>query len=769
MVNAILLRPLPFPEPDRLAMIWNRATDTQSLTVVSMLDYLEWKARSHSFATIGALRNNPLNISGLAGDAEQVPGLEVTAEFFTALGISPILGRTIQTGEDVQGARRVVVLSYGFWQRRLGGAPDVVGKHLLIGGRSVEIVGVMPARFAFRGLQADLFVPLAVGGPAAPLDGGHGYRIVARLKPQVAIEAARSEMDSIAAQLARERPATNARWGVSVVSLKEQTVGDIRPAVLMLFGAVIGILLIACANVANLFGMRAQARGREMSVRLALGAGRWQLTQQLLAESLLIALIGGSLGLLLAWMGVPLIIALLPPSFPLPHASDITLDRWVLAWTLGVSVGAGLLFGLWPALQASRGNLSESLHAGPRSTYTGARVRAMLVVTEVTLTVIIVIAAGLMVRSLVLLTSVNPGFRPEHVLVMRMLLMPSKYADPGRRVAVIDTIVDRVRALPQVTSASSIHLLPLSGALSGTPYYRLDRPVPPEGTAPAVTVSVVSPGYFMTMGIPMIEGRDFTRSDGLPTPGVAVINQALAAQVFPGEDPIGKRLFVSWGGAFYGRTGPPEFEIVGIVGSTHDEGLHVTPKPCVYLSHDQEPNLWASLVVRTTGDPLAIASSVRQAIRAVDPDQGVSHIESMETMVADSIAQPRIQTLLIGSFGLLALILACVGLYGVLAYSVQHRRREMGVRMAIGATARANLRLVIGEGLRLTLIGIGLGVIGAAWVTRYLRTLLYEVRPADPIVYALVPVAVVIIAILACAIPARRAMLVDPAIVLRDE
>jgi len=766
VVNGVVLRPLAFPDPERLVVVWESSPLGNRTNTVQVQNYLDWRARNRSFEHIALVQQIPLNLVGPAG-AEQLPGLLVTGEFFDALGVPSALGRPIGRGEDVAGAASVVVLGYGIWQRWYGGSPDVIGRKVAVNGNDLEVVGVMPPGFVLPGNRADVFVAYQID-PAGAARSGRSASTIARLRPGVTFEAAQAEMTAIAAQTERERPETNTRWGATVVPLREQAIGQVRRGLLVLFAAVVCVLLIACANIASLLIMRASARTREMTVRMALGAGRWRLVQQLVVESLLLAAIGGGLGLLLARAGVPAIIAMFPANFPLPRAEEIRVDRSALVWTAAVSIGAGLFFGLLPGLQAGRRSLVEALRAGGRVASAGRRVRSVLVVAEVTLAVVLVVAAGLLIRSLAHLYAVDPGFRAERVLTLRMLIVPSKYSDAERRGALLQQMLDRVRQVPGVTSAGAIHFLPLSGLDSGTGYRRLDRPEPPPGQGESVGVSVITPGYFRTMGIPLRAGRDLDERDGFRAPRVAVVNEALVRQAFPGEEPLGKRLFVSWGYSL-GREVEPEFEIVGVVGNVRHGGLHAEPIPTVFLAHAQEPGFMASLVVRTAGDPLAVASSVRAEMRSVDADQGVLSVGTMQALLEDSIARPRLQAVLVGAFAALALVMACVGLYGVLAYSVEQRRREMGVRVAIGASPRALLGLVVGEGVRLTAAGLILGLAGALVVTRYLASLLYGIGPTDPVVFLGVAAVLLMVAAAASYVPARQAMRVDPVVILRDE
>jgi predicted permease len=766
VVNGVVLRPLAFPDPERLVVVWERSPSGNRTNSVQAQNYLDWRARNRSFQAIALVQQIPMNLVGPAG-AEQVQGLAVTGEFFDVLGVPPLLGRGIRRGEDVAGAPRTVVLGYGLWQRWHGGSPDVVGRKIPVNGNDHEVVGVMPPGFVLPGHRVEAFSAYPID-PATAARGGRSSSTVARLRPGVTVETAQADMTSIAVQTERERPETNAHWGATVVPLREQAIGQVRRGLLVLFAAVVCVLLIACANIASLLIMRASARTREMTVRRALGAGRWRLVQQLVVESLLLAAIGGGLGLLLARAGVPAIISMFPASFPLPRAEEIRVDRSALLWTAAVSIGAGLFFGLLPGLQAGRRSLVDALRAGGRAASAGRRVRSVLVVAEVTLAVVLVVAAGLLIRSLAHLYAVDPGFRAERVLTLPMLILPSKYSDPERRAALLQRILDRIRQTPGVAAAGSVHFLPLSGLRSNTGYHRLDRPAPGPGEEQAVDVSVVTPGYFRAMDVPLVAGRDLEERDGFDAPRVAVVNLALVRDLFPGENPVGKRLKVGWG---YGATRkyPPEFEIVGVVGNVRQGGLHLEPVPTVFLAHAQEPGYIASLVVRTVGDPLSVAAAVRARIRDIDPDQGVLSVGTMQALFEDSIARPRLQAVLVGAFAALALVMACVGLYGVLAYSVEQRRREMGVRVAIGASPKALLALVVGEGVRLTAAGLVLGLAGALVATRYLASLLYGVGPTDPAVFLGVGAVLLMVAAAASYVPARQAMGVDPVVVLRDE
>jgi len=763
VVNSVLLRRLPFPDPERLVMVWETQPNTGQPNVVQTGNFVAWRDRNRSFERMAAIEPLPLNVEA-NGDAVQVPGLLVTSGFFETLGVRPVLGRVFRPEDDVPGAAGVVVLSYGFWQRRFGGALTAPGRRVLIGGHAGEIIGVMPPGFRLPTQpRTDVYLCMRITPEQARLDG-RNYSVLARLRPSVSLRDAIAEMRRIATQTAQERPDINSGWSATVAPLLEQTVGTSRIALLVVMGTAGLVLLIACANVANLLLMRAAGRRREMNVRAALGAGRWRLAHQLLTESVLLALAGGFLGFLLAYWGVPSILGLLPADFPLPRREEITVDRAAFGFTLIVSLACGLFFGLFPALNLNRARLSDGLRAGGRHGSAGNRgARNLLVVSEVGLAMLLVIGAGLMVRSFILLRHVDPGFRAENLLTFRMNLMaaaPDFSQFQARRAWLARQMIDRVRALPGVRAASSIHLLPLSGDNSGSWYSRADRPAPPPAQGGG-DVSVISDGYFRTMGIPMLAGREFEERDRAGSPLVAIINQRLARMAYPGEDPIAKHLRVSWGRDV-------EVEIVGVAADIHHNGLESPPDPCLFLPQAQYPSGAFALVVRTDGSP-GVAPAVLAQIHQVNPSQGVWEIRSMESLLAADTAKPALETTLISLFGFLALALACVGIYAVVSHSVEQRVREMGIRLALGAAPNVLLRAVLREGLLLASVGIAAGSLAAIAVTRYLASLLYAVRPTDPLVYASVAFILTATALAGCYFPARRATRVDPALALREE
>jgi putative ABC transport system permease protein len=760
IVNSVLLRPLPFADPGRLVMVWEKQPYGRT-NVIQTQNFLDWRARNRSFSQIACMYAFSMNLSG-DGEPVQVPGMRVSAGFFEILGTPPMLGRTIATSDDVPGAARVTVLNYGLWQRRFGGRMDVLGRKISLEGADTEIIGVMPPGFSFPTTGADLYVPMRIN-PAQAARDGRNYQAVARLKPGVTLVQAQHDMEALAAQTARERPQMNTNWSALVVPLMEQTVGASRQTLEVLLAAVGFVLLIACANVSNLLLMRAAGRQREMSVRVALGAGRWRLLHQTAMESLLLAISGGFLGYLLAYWCVPAIVKMLPAGYPLPRRGEITVDFPVLWFTMTVSLICGVLFGILPALQVDRRRLADALKQGGRTgSGAGRSLRNVLVAGEVAVAVVLVIGAGLMLRSFVRLNRVDLGFRPDHLLTIRMTLIFNKYAgDLPRRAAIVRDTLERIRALPQVKSASSNHALPTKPT-SGTWYDRADRPEPPPGAHKGGDVSVVSDDYFRTMGIPLLTGREFDRRDRIGSPAVAILNRAAAKMLFENEDPIGKRLRVAWAGA-------SDPEVIGLVENMRHYGRAVEPQPTLFLCNMQAPSLFTSLLVRTQGDPMAAVTAIKEQLRQVDPDQGAAAIASMEELVADTVAGPRLQTLLLGAFGALGLLLACIGIYAVISYSVEQRTREMGIRLALGAVPAAIRGLVVREGMTLAVAGIVVGLIAALGLSRYLGTLLYQVKPTDAGVYASVSGVLLAAAAAGCWFPARRATGVDPAVVLREE
>jgi putative ABC transport system permease protein len=755
IVDSVLLRSLPFPEPERLVMVWERQPKSDRRNVVSMSNYAAWQERNRAFDAIAAFVRVPMNVMG-GVEPIQVSGAGVTADFFRVLGVPPLLGRTFVTGEDAPGAAPVVVLTHGFWQRHFGSRPDVLGQRLSVDVKHHTIIGVMPADFRFPDPAVEVFVPLPVRR-----EDGRNYSVVARLRPTTNVAAAQSEMSGIAVETARERPQANSGWGATVVPLHQQTVGPVERVLVVLFAAVAFLLLIACANVANLVLMRSAGRAREMRIRLALGAARGRLLHQMLVESVLLAGLGGILGMGLAWLSVEAMVRLLPPTFRMPRVEEISINPQVLLFTAAVTLGAAILFGLAPALRSRDMDHIRGLHDSSRSVASShRRMRGVMVTAEVALALPLLVGAGLLAHSFMKLMRVEPGFRAEGLLTVRMRLLPVR--ERALHAEVVELILDRVRALPGVTAAGSIGRLPMDGGNSGSWYYRADRPEPLPAERPGGDVSIITPGYFQAMDIHVVRGRDFDSRDRIGSPHVGILNLAAARALFGDEEPLGKRLRVWWNDA-------ADVEIVGITADIRHSQLRYTPYPCLFMPNAQQPFPFASLVIRTIGNPRGIGDAVKEQVRQVDPDQGVAQVETMERLVSDSIAQSKAQTVLLGVFAALALSLACIGIYGVLAYSVAQRKREIGVRLALGASPARAFRLILGEGLGLTATGMVIGVALSVALTRFLKDLLYEVEPLDPAVVSVVVTVLTLVAATACAVPALRATRVDPAVVLRDE
>jgi putative ABC transport system permease protein len=754
LLHGILLRALPFPESNRLMMLWETPPEIRKPNVVLLNNFVAWKERSHSFQSMAAFESMPMNLLG-DKDSAQVPGLEVTADFFGTLGTAPLLGRIFRPGEYWTNEPREVVLSYSAWQQLFGGKPDVIGKKISINVSHHEVIGVMPPEFGLPNQKAELYLPLVIN-----LNEGRNYSVVARLRPGVSPDAAKAEMAILAAQTARDNVALNAGWSATAVPLLDQAVGSVRPILLMIFAAVGLVLLLACTNVANLLMIRASARAREISVRLALGASRNRILRQLLIESLLLAACGGLLGAALGGTAVHALKTSLPESLQIPRLNEVNMDIPVLLYSAAASILSALIFGLAPSLQSLKRNVSEDLHESTRSVTSGRKVRRVLVVTEIALALVLVSGAGLVVRSFLRLTNVNTGFHAENVLTVRMLLLPVQKEE--YHAESLREMLDRIRALPGVVAAGSIGILPMEGTNSGTWYYPADWPEPEANARPGGDVSIITPGYFEAMRIPMTRGRAFNAQDRAGSPQVAILNETAARMLSPGENPVGKRVKVWW-------TNTPVVEVVGVVADIRHSAVSTPPDPCLFMPNDQQPFPFTALVVRTVGKPAGLGQAIREQIHMVDADQGVSKIEEMQQMVSDSIARPRLEAVVLTVFGVIALGLASIGLYGLTAFSVAQRAREIGIRVALGASRASVFRMILGDGLRLTLIGGIVGLVAIIALTRFLRSLLFEIQPLDPVTLISVICVLISVSLLACYVPARRATKADPAAVLREE
>ncbi len=765
VVNAVLLRPMPFPDPDHLVMVSEASPRTGKNNVANPQNFADWEKRNRSFEKLAAYVpfQMTMSITG-EGVPEEIPGNVVTREFFPILGVQPVLGRNFLPEEDVAGNRNnVALITDGLWRRRYGADPKIIGRNLIVRGAPTTVVGVLPASFRFPEVKADMWLLMHINAQAER--HGRFMAPIARLKPGVTIAQAQADMNIIAARLAEEYPAFDTKWGVSVVSMREQFTGELKTPLLVLLGAVGLVLLIACANVANLMLMRSSSRQREMAIRTSLGATRARIIRQLLIESGILGAAGGILGLIFAVWAKDLLLAMLPESMSVAKVNNIAIDGNVLAFTLVLSVATALLFGLLPALRASRPDLGDTLKEGGRAVSASLsrnRMRAALVASEMAIALMLLIGAGLLIKSFIRLENVAPGFEPDRILSLRIGLNGARYSNDQQRVAGFEEIIRRVEQVPGVKSVGSIQFAPLSGLRSATGFWLANRPVPKHGDEPVTGVSIVTPGYFATMGIPLIKGRFLTPGDRAGSPQVTVISETLARRYFPEVDPIGQRLFVQWG-----KQTP--YEIVGVTGDVKHAGLDKEADPNVYFPDAQEPNGGGTIVIRATTDPMKLASVVQQVIHGYDKDQAIADIQPLDTYLSKSVARPRFQSVLLGCFAGLALLLAAIGIFGVISYSVAQRTHEIGIRVALGARREQVLRLVVGQGLVLALIGTAGGLAGALALTRYLRTLLFDVSPTDPLTFIGVPLVLCVVALAASYLPARRAMKIDPMQALRYE
>ena len=771
VVNAVLLRPLPFADPDRLVVALHDGANP-----VSPADFADWRDQSQVLSDLTAVEIWGPYLAG-PDRREQMGAVRATAGLFDMLGTAPLLGRTFQAGEDRPGAAPVVVLSHGLWQRRFGGDTGIVGQRLALDGVSYEVIGVMPPEFQFPlfwAMKAEMWGPLALADRTGAR-ASRSLRVFGRLKPGVTLGQAQAEMGAIARRLAEAYPRTNAGLGVTVLPLHQKVVGGVRPLLLVLLGAVGCVLLISCVNVANLLLVRASGRNREMAVRQALGASRLRLARQMLTESLLLSGLGGAAGLALAFWATQALTANLPAE-TLPRQQAIGLDGRALAFTTLMALLTGLVFGLAPALQAGRADLNSGLKEGGRDAAGGGRarrVRSLLVVAEVALALVLLIGAGLMIRSFAQLQRVDPGFDPSNLLTMTVSVTGSQHAEGPRRAAFFGELLDRVRALPGAESASAINHLPLGGDVWGTRFTIEGRPAPAPGEVPGATFRVTRPDYFRVMRIPLRAGRDFTEQDDERAPGVAIVNETLARLHWPGEDALGRRI----------KLGSPEADgrwltVVGIAKDVKQAEWAAAARAELYQPYLQAaeylrrpaPHVsYLTLVVRAAGDPMRLAPAVEREVRALDKDAPVAEVATMESVIARKMWQPRLSMFLLGSFAALAVALAAVGIYGVMSYAVAQRTHELGLRMALGAEPRRVLRLVLAQGLKLALAGVGLGLLSAYALTRVMGSLLYGVSATDPVTFAGVAVLLALVALLACYVPALRATRVDPLVALRHE
>jgi putative ABC transport system permease protein len=763
VINGVLLRPLTYPQPDRLVLVWERSRG-QATNVVNPGNYLDWRDRAKSFTDLAAFTWSSLTFTGDA--PEIVPGRAVTPNFFEILGNAPQLGRVFTHAEAQPGGPRVIVLSDGLWRRRFAADAGIIGRAVPVAGGIATVVGVMPQ--SFRPLpwgSEEYWQPFQLD-PSDPFRRGRYAMVIGRLRPGVTRGQAQAEMGVIAAGLAREHPEVDAGWGANVVSLTDQVVGSARRVLWIVLAAVGIVLLIASANLGNLMLVRADGRRREFAVRTALGASQWHLVRQWLAESLCVAFLGGAAGFLLAQWGVAVLVASGPAS--IPRLGEVSLDARVAAVMAALTVAVGIAAGLPAALGVSGGRdgLASGLHGETGRTTAGARARRFrsgLVVAQMALALVLLAGAGLLVRSIRKLAAVNPGFDPRHLLTLSVDLPSATYPDDTSRAAFFARLLDRVNALPGVSRAGAISFLPFIEGGAATAFTIVGRPVPEPGHWTSADIRTVDSGYFAAMRIPLAAGRGFTAADRAGAPPVVVINQAMARQFWPGQNPLGERLQISW------RHQDTQPEIVGVVGDVHVESLDDTPRSMIYYPLAQEPSGSMVIVTRSGGDAVGLAGAIRAAVHDLDRDLPVSDVATMSTRLVQSMSDRRYPMLLFATFAGLAVLLAAVGIYGVLSYTVNEQRREFGVRLALGAQREDVLRLVIGRGLRLTLGGVAIGAAGAALGARALGRLLYDVPPQDPVTFAAVVAFLGTVALVATYLPARRATRVDPMEVLRTE
>jgi putative ABC transport system permease protein len=764
VINAVLLRPLPYTNPQQL-LVLQELSPSVGVHSPSYPDFLDWRKQSKTMPQMAALNNRSFNLSGVA-QPENINGYAVSPNCLSLFGVRPILGRDFLPSEETPGTAPVALLSYALWQSHFGADPNISGKNLTLDGQTFAIVGVLPPNIRFLD-QTDLLAPIGVWAGEMMNRGDRGDMAgIGRLAPGASVAQARAEMDTIAANLRKEYP-INAGISVSVTPLRVELAGDARPAILVLFGAVVFVLLIACVNVANLFLARSAARAREIAVRQACGASSQRLVRQMLTESFVLAVFGGGLGIAAGALGIQGLRRLVPTN--ILQGAVITMDRGVLLFSAAMVVLVAVAFGLAPAWQASQPRVHETLKEGGRSSTSGAqqnRLRSALVIAETALALVLLVGAGLMMKSMYRLLQVNPGFRPERVLTMEIDLRTAQYSKPEASLAFWHQVLDRVRVLPGVEAAALGTVVPLTGDHSRADVTIEGMATPEPGKYPHPDYHSVSAGYLDALTIPLLRGRNFAAADTKTAPPVALVNYTMAHRFWPNGDAIGKRL----------RFGHPEWKddfpwitVVGVVGDTKLYGLSNPSRLELYLPYEQSPTTEMSLVLRSSVNPASLTSAVREAVLAIDKDQPVADVNTMTQLVNNSVATPRITLVLLGLFSALALVLAAIGTYGVIAYSVQQRTHELGIRLALGAQRRDVMRLVLAHGMKLAGIGIAIGVAAAFGLTRLMASLLFGTGASDPIAFSAASIVLLLVAVAACCIPARRAMRLDPMVALRYE
>ena len=771
VVNAVLLRPLPFPNSEALMSVFGTSRERGVLRgSFSYPDFFDLRAQNSSFERISSYHDGDFILTQ-HGEPVRLTGVVATSDLLPLLGVAPMLGRGFVPDEDKPSASRVVVLSHSMFEKYFNSDPNILNQPITLDGKAFTVVGVMPRAFQFPVQNDPVDLWTTITGDASGSDpitaqrGAHFLKVIGRLKPGVTEEKAQADADTIAARLAEQYPDTDSRHGMFIEQTLRSIVGDIRPALLILLGAVSFVLLIACANVANLLLARAMSRYKEMAIRSALGASRWRVVRQLLIESVLLSIVGGAIGLLLAVWWSDLLIAL--GKDDIPRAMHVSLDWRVLLYTFGISVFTGVLFGLAPAFHSSKTGLSETLKEG-RGAGAGAsknRLRASLVVSEVAIAVVLLVGAGLLIKSLWRLNTVNPGLDPKNILTFNVALPEVKYP-AERQTQFFSTLKKQLESMPGVQSASVVYPLPLSGERFSLSFEIDGKPVAKKDQ-PSADFFNVDPGYFKTMGIPLIKGRDFDDRDQHKSPQVIIVSEKFVQQNFPGEEAIGKR--IKPGISTFEDEQTPWREIVGVVGDVKNRALNTDPRSVYYVPQAQVPFNQEIMVVKTTGDPHALVKAATKEVATLDGDLAVFGVKTMEEYISRSVSTPRFNTTLLSIFAAVALVLTVVGLYGVMSYAVAQRTNEIGIRLALGAQAKDVLSLIIGQGLRLVLLGLAIGLLGAFALMRVMAGLLFGVTAKDPMTFIVVSVVLAVIAMLACYVPARRATRVDPLEALRYE
>jgi len=770
VINAVLLKPLPYQAPERLVTVWHLYPSMNGMEApVSVPGFRDYRAQDRLFERAAVENNWNPNLTG-QGEPERITAERVSGDWFDVYGVAPLLGRTLRPDEAVAGKNNVVVLSYGMWNRMFGGDRGVIGRSLQLNSETYEIVGVMPASFrSFFSRNSQLWTPILFR-PDQYTDGNRTNEFLnftARLKPGVTVETATAEMHAFAARLRNDFSDSYAPdWDLLVRPLAEQAAGNVRPALLLLLGAVGFVLLIACANVANLQLARTAGRAREIAVRVALGASPRRLMGQLLTESMLLAMVGGGFGLLLAIWGVPALLSLQPPN--LPPAGEVGLDVTVLGFALLVSVLTGLLFGIVPSIHVARANLQESLKEGGRGAAGdrgGLALRRGLVVTTVALALTLLAGAGLLVKSFARLTGVDPGFKPAHLLTFQVNLPQVKYPNDTVRIAALSRITEAVAAVPGVVAAGGTSNIPFGGNWSTSSFSIEGYQPPPNSNGPWGDARAVTPGFLAAIGVPLLKGRMFTDQDREGSPAVAIVDDEAVRRYWPGTDPIGKR--ITYGDPADSST--RWIEIVGVVRHTLHEGLDASPRLQVYRPLAQRGLPFLGLVARTTGDPLSTVNAVRAAVRSVDADVPLAQVNTMDALIEGSTGSRRFSMLLLGGFAALAMVLASIGLYGIMSYMVTQRSRELGVRVALGANTRDVLGLVLGQGAKLAFGGVAIGLVASFAVTRVMTKMLFNVSATDPVTFVAISLLLIAVALVASYLPARRATRVDPIVALRAD